>query len=199
MHAPSQIYQILHQHRLFGPWSEGVNFKKTYFESTHFLFWKGQCAIWVWKRIPADQRLIPLPVPGPAPLGPRGQFFTSDGEVFGSLPISLQIIPHYTQICCRILGRDQTYRAKIENITHLCLKNYHQLCLRIFSCLPISSHSTVSFSSEVQIMEDCSSHNCFIATNCFMLPKQKWSGMMFILWEFFVGAVLHSWLTKINI
>ena len=113
VHAPFQIYQILHQHRLFGPWSEGVNFKKTYFESTHFLFWKGQCAIWVWKRIPADQRLIPLPVPGPAPPGPRGQFFTSDGEVFGSLPISLQIIPHYTQICCRILGRD------VLHISHL--------------------------------------------------------------------------------
>ena len=54
----------------------------------------------------------------PGPPGPRGQFFTSTGEIFGSLPISPRIIPLVIQICWPILRRDQTYLAK--NITHLC-------------------------------------------------------------------------------
>ena len=70
------------------------------------------------KGIPADQRLIPLHVPGPAPPGPRGQFFTSTGEIFVSLPISPWIIPLFVQICWHILGRDQTCLA--SKALHIC-------------------------------------------------------------------------------
>ena len=50
------------------------------------------------KGIPADQRLIPICVSGPpkshpplVPQGPRGQFFTSAGEIFGRVPISADL------------------------------------------------------------------------------------------------------------
>ena len=50
------------------------------------------------KGIPADQRLIPICVSGPpkshpplVPPGPRGQFFTSAGGIFGRVPISADL------------------------------------------------------------------------------------------------------------
>ena len=56
---------------------------------------------------------------------------------------------------------------------------------------PVSTTTTLS-------IEDCSSHNCFIATNCFMLPKQKSSGIIIMTpcYHISISVLNHGSITR---
>ena len=89
------------------------------------------------KGIPADQRLIPICVSGPPkshPPGPRGQFFTSAGEIFGRVPISADLYcAFYRDLLAHSRGGDKlnlivTKRKLSDNV-------FLSFCIFVFSSL----------------------------------------------------------------